>query len=228
MTQAVSFSIYGSNPRYVEGLIRNLSIAPSFYPGWQVHVWIDPLTTPPDLPWRVSKAGGIVHYNPPWCLNGMFARFLIHDEPGVDRFLIRDVDSRFCEREVKAVKHWLESNTLLHVLRDHPLHGVEILGAAWGMRLKEKRLVSMSQAIQGWCSIVKYGQDQDFLTKVVWPLYQDSMTLRDSCSTFKGPQPPLTPWPYDGPAFVGEYIDEYERPNTEHRRMRMERLGVKP
>ena len=41
--------------------------------------------------------------------------------------LSRDVDSNISEREVAAVKQWLNSDASFHVMRDHPQHGVFIL-----------------------------------------------------------------------------------------------------
>ncbi len=70
----------------------------------------------------------------------MFWRFLIADDLTVDRFLIRDADSRylftiaasihfdrFSMRELHAVNEWIASGKQLHVMRDHPYHGVAML-----------------------------------------------------------------------------------------------------
>ena len=56
----------------------------------------------------------------------MFWRFLF-DDSSVDIFIVRDVDSRI-NKEESAVKEWLESDKLLHIMRDHPHHYYKILG----------------------------------------------------------------------------------------------------
>ena len=47
-----------------------------------------------------SMAGGI---------GGMFWRFLVAADPGVDRYIIRDSDSRLNTRERLAVEEWISS-----------------------------------------------------------------------------------------------------------------------
>ena len=50
-------------------------------------------------------------------------------------FLSRDLDSRISSREVAAVEEWLRSDKDFHFMRDHPEHGVGILGSGWGVKL---------------------------------------------------------------------------------------------
>ena len=56
-------------------------------------------------------------------------RFLPLLDRNVDRLLSRDTDSHIFSREVDAVQQWLtESNATFHLMRDHSMHCVEILG----------------------------------------------------------------------------------------------------
>ena len=67
---------------------------------------------------------------------GMVWRFLPLLDPLVDAVASRDLDSRLTAREAAAVSQWLEESGLpFHVMRDHPMHGTEILGGMWGARL---------------------------------------------------------------------------------------------
>ena len=67
---------------------------------------------------------------------GMVWRFLPLLDPLVDAVASRDLDSRLTGREAAAVTQWLEESGLpFHVMRDHPMHGTEILGGMWGARL---------------------------------------------------------------------------------------------
>jgi hypothetical protein len=45
---------------------------------------------------------------------GMFWRFLVADDPSVDRFIVRDADSRLNPRDALAVAEWVRSGTALH------------------------------------------------------------------------------------------------------------------
>lgn len=49
-------------------------------------------------------------------------------DAGVDVFISRDADSVLSARESAAVQDWLRSGKTLHVMHDHPHHGVPILG----------------------------------------------------------------------------------------------------
>ncbi len=50
-------------------------------------------------------------------------------DPQVSLLLSRDLDSVVSKREAKAVKEFLNHpNATVHVMRDHPQHGVGMLG----------------------------------------------------------------------------------------------------
>ena len=66
-------------------------------------------------------------------------RFLPTLDPQVEIFMSRDLDSPIKPREVEAVEEWVKSEKALHVMRDHPAHGVPMLGGLWGARLTENR-----------------------------------------------------------------------------------------
>lgn len=56
-------------------------------------------------------------------------RFLPLLDPLVDRFMSRDTDSELIDREIDAVRQWLDSDATFHAMRDHPWHcNVDMLG----------------------------------------------------------------------------------------------------
>merc|ERR1712223_494967 len=62
-------------------------------------------------------------------------RFFPTLDPQVDAYLSRDLDSEFNEREIAAVSEWMESDKSFHMMRDHPMHDIGMLGSAWGVKL---------------------------------------------------------------------------------------------
>lgn len=205
----ISFSLYGSDPKYLSGSVANAKDVVKFYPSWKMHIWVSD-EIPEEVKTSLKKAGAIVHSPVHSVLNKMFWRFLIHDLPGVERYIIRDVDSRFSEREVKAVHEWIASGRQLHVMRDHPVwHKAIIMGGLFGWK-KLPGDFEMAKLIQPWAQTVKFGQDQDFLAAEVWPRAK-SRTVHDV----------RTNWPVEGEDFCGEYIDASGRPNQDHRRLRL-------
>ena len=74
---------------------------------------------------------------------GMFYRFLVAADTSVDRYIVRDVDSRLNARDryVKellvavnmirfAVEDWITSKQPIHVMRDHVNHCIPMNGSS--------------------------------------------------------------------------------------------------
>ena len=55
-------------------------------------------------------------------------RFFPMLDPQVSHMVSRDLDSLLNDREGSAVQEWLKSDKAFHFMRDHPAHGIEILG----------------------------------------------------------------------------------------------------
>jgi hypothetical protein len=73
---------------------------------------------------------------------GMFYRFLVAADSTVDRFIIRDVDSRLNARDRLAVEEWIQSKLAVHVLRDHVNHCLPMNGriySTWSFHLLSSR-----------------------------------------------------------------------------------------
>ena len=39
--------------------------------------------------------------------------------------------------QIAAVNEWLDSDKSFHMMRDHPLHDIGMLGSAWGVKLNK-------------------------------------------------------------------------------------------
>lgn len=212
---AVSFCLYGQDPKYVVGAIRNACLMPSIYPEWEMHLWFD-ADVPLDAISQLTALRVKLHEMDGRFKQRMFYRLLIHDMAGVERYLIRDTDSRISLKEAAAVKQWIEAATVLHTIHDHPYHGRPVQGGLWGM-WKERSvgpLPSMASLIEksGLADIDKWGQDEEFLATYIWPLGRSSATQHGKVIPF-----PSDP---DPNAFCGEILDENDTPNWKHRKMR--------
>ena len=103
------------------------------------------------------------------CWYSMFWRFFAIED--ADIAIFRDTDSRLSYREKYAVDDWINSNKLVHIMRDHKWHNVKILGGMWG--LKKGILDNIRQMIKKYANdnIIGYWQiDQDFLKNIIYPL----------------------------------------------------------
>ena len=88
-------------------------------------------------------------------------------------YVSRDLDSRLNSRERAAVEEWLQSDKDFHFMRDHPQHGTEVLGSAWGTKLhnpdvraewKTSWANGMKDSIF-WAKRTEKGPDQVFLNR---------------------------------------------------------------
>ena len=63
----------------------------------------------------------------------MVWRFLVASDKNVERYIVRDIDSRLSVREKQAVDEWIKSGKMFHVMRDHPSHShYPMSGGMWG------------------------------------------------------------------------------------------------
>jgi hypothetical protein len=178
----ISFAVWGSNPKYADAAILNAKLQPFIYPGWTCRFYID--NTVPDNVINILKdLGTEVIMMPKSDGNyGLFWRFEPFKDTSIERFIVRDADSRLNEREAAAVKEWEESGLEFHIMRDHEQHRAYICGGMWGATSKfinkykdiyDKEREDFLKTIpfqQMYGSRGKYfNTDQPFLWKCIWP-----------------------------------------------------------
>lgn len=209
----VSMSIYGSNLMYLIGATRAISYIKETYPGWLVYVYHDPQTSETIL-------SGLRKYEPlvtlksidhpqQGTITGMFWRFLVANDPTVDRYIIRDADCRVGSRERAAVNDWINSGAQFHAMRDHPQHGVPMLGGMWGGvkgAIPKELLSDRFYRNDLTRYMLNKGGDQHYLAEVIWPFARHSSVQHDSylCNQYPGSIP--FPTQRQGSQFVGEII----------------------
>lgn len=211
--KAISFSIYGSDPKYTIGLLKNINLIKYFYPGWHVYVYYNN-TVPNEIIRTLSSCENVILKDMTSSeLPGMFWRFLINDEIGVDLFIIRDSDSRIGIREAIAVYDWINSKKKLHIMRDHPHHTFKILGGMWGMRVSKK--FNMMKSIIKYLNNKKYSTDvrnvdQDFLRDIIYKAHYFSKKIHANFNAYElfCDKFPLDLINYN---FVGEIFDENDK-----------------
>lgn len=184
----LAYCLYGTNPKYNIGAVRNAILAKHLYPEWTMRVYHDDSVPGATIESLCGLHVELVRSPGVWSgIDGMFARLLAADEPGYTHFVMRDADSRLSYRERRAVDQWLESGRDFHVMRDHPHHVRLIIGAAWGGRTGNLR---MSDRIRRWVGKTKYGDDERLLQNEVWPIMQNRLLLHSDY-----PAPGAVPFP---------------------------------
>ena len=138
----------------------------------------------------------------------------------ITRYLLRDCDAKLSSRDASAVNEWINDNSnqslYFHVMRDHPRHRHTILGGMWGSlggyinADSPKLFESMKDQIEA--GQIRYGGDQEWLRKVIWPNVRNSTLAHDEffCKHFESLV--VRGFPHkriDGTDFVGNV---YTRP----------------
>ena len=194
---------------YIEGIRGNIEIMDKFYPGWIMRLYYDLEPSDPvmdevcqlvcqysnldicdiqNLPGHPVKNASDIF--------AMFWRFFPTMDPQVDLYASRDLDSRFSEREVEAVNEFIKSEKIIHAMRDHPGHGIPLIGASWGSNLSLDKARKFWQ--HTWEDIFNdtltytsrkiKGPDQTIINRYVWPWGKNNAMQHDSyhCHKFPG------------------------------------------
>jgi hypothetical protein len=178
----LSFSLWGDNPIYNIGAIKNAELWKSIYPDWQMVVYYDS-TVPNDIILKLNSLG-VETINDATEIYGAFRRFLIIDREDCEYAVFRDCDSRISIREKMAVDEWINSGKTLHVMRDHPAHGIPhgangrgILAGMWGIKSNS---LCFTEIIANFCIGKQdyYGIDQTFL-QIIYSTFENDKVTHD-------------------------------------------------
>jgi len=210
MLNIISYSLYGSLPKYLEGAVRNAEAIAESWPDWKARFYVGS-SVPDKIREKLALLGAeIVPMDGPENPTAMFWRFQAFFDPHVSRVLIRDTDSRLTVRDKAAVDAWLASEKEFHIIRDHPFHQRPILGGLWGGT--PARLKKLQKELSGTSAKGFYDEDQQVLAKIVYPkikkhaLIHDSFFWRELASV-------SIPHERNNYEFLGEAFDELEQPD---------------
>lgn len=184
MTNYISYSLFGDNPRYTINMVLNAELASSLYEHWKVLVYYDD-TVPAKIVQRLQtypnvilEKGSIEKDN--W--RRLMWRFQAYDKSDANLVVFRDADSYLTKREKDAVDQWAKTEKDLHIMREvWPGHNSKIMAGMWGLR-KNNRLTSLIELVKRYKGANEYSIDQAFLNSVVYPMFKDSMVVHDANS----------------------------------------------
>jgi hypothetical protein len=179
----ISFSLYGDAPYYCEGAIRNALLAPEVYPGWRCRFYVDS-SVPERYVTALQKRGCEIVFvskklGP---MYGRYWRFWVAADPSVERFIVRDVDSRLGPREKAAVDEWIKSGKNYHLMRDHSAHNRRVLGGMWGGR--GGVLPEIESLVDAWGHYEHPGENDRFMSEVIYPLMAGDYLCHDGGGHF--------------------------------------------
>jgi len=210
MKKVISFSLWGDNPKYTIGAIKNAELAKSIYPDWTCRFYIGK-STPNEIIQKLKDLDNteifILKENGNW--SGMFWRFYAAIDLTVDIMISRDTDSRLSLREKIAVDEWIKSDNGFHIMRDHPYHRTEILGGMFG--IKKGTISNLYNLLDEYDKKDFWQIDQNFLREKIYPLIYNNCTVHDPFFENKD-----FPTKRQNREFVGEVYNELDIRNPEH------------
>jgi hypothetical protein len=213
MKQAISFSLYGSEMRYLVGAIKNAIIAQQlfddeyeliFFIGESVPQWVQstlllfPNVRVIDMAQRREDSTARL-----W-------RFIACSYD-YDVVMFRDCDARLSIREKMAHEQWLDSGLDAHIMKDHAIgHNYTINAGMFSV--KSELFQDMPDLIEAFAPKDTYTQDQEFLAQVVFPRIQFSCLVHDEFFNTKVEgKSKLLPYPTKPPtelSHIGAALDE--------------------
>jgi len=206
--KVISFSLYGNNPTYTIGAIRNAEQAKNIYPDFECWFYIHQESVPQEIINELQKFDNvkIIFKNGDInkCKPRMW-RFEAIDDPQVEIMMSRDTDSRFWLREKLAVKDWINSGKIFHIMRDHPHHNFTIQAGMFGTR-KIPEIPSWKIIMDKYIKDDKHFYDQNFLKVYIYPVIKNNSIIH---ATFNKIEPHAANFPIEYNNyynFVGEYV----------------------
>jgi hypothetical protein len=219
--KVISFSLWGDEPKYIEGAILNAEIALDKYPDWHCIFYIHKDVSV-QLIEKLKKYPNVIIIFFENINKGMIMRFFAIDLPYVDTMICRDCDSLLSDREVFAVKDWLSSGKSLHIIRDHPFHcggdhRYRIFGGMFGMR-KVNYWPGWDVILNGEKIPSGWGYDLEVLQKYVYPLFSvyDDIFIHASFNDIESYSQNMPTKFNPDYNFVGEYNNLSGIRNIEH------------
>ena len=209
--KVISYSLWGDNPIYTTGALKNADIAKTLYPDWECWYYTGGSCPTNVIELLETKDNvRIIPMSEEGDWTGMFWRFLPACNDNVSVMISRDTDSRLSEREKLAVDQWLASDKQFHIMRDHPYHNTVILGGMWGC--KYPLLSDMDKLIDAYQKGNFWQVDQNFLREIVYNKVKHTCMVHDE---FFEKQP--FPTKRDNKLFVGMAFDTQDEPlHPEH------------
>ena len=206
MNKIISISLWGDNPRYSVGAIKNAKLAQEIFPDWTVRIYFSNVIE--------SHLQQLKQFNNVSLIDcsreeiaPCFWRFFSLFESENNVTLLRDSDSRLSLREKHCVDLWLLRSDDYIIIRDHIRHyDFPILAGMWGYKGKMPEEFYQKMFVFGKENF--YTIDQIYLREVVWPfasIKSSIFGLSEDKQFFESRKEIL-------PHFVGQGYDEFDRP----------------
>lgn len=212
MVKVFSFTLFGNEAKYCKGLLKNITIIEEKFPGWQVWVYcgdnipehiVFSLADHPSVKIIPTHQTGMVN---------KFYRFFAIDDLSVEVCIVRDADSRIYERDESCIREFLDSENLVHIIRDHPNHHHRMMAGMWGIKQDAVQRFFNGMKVQELFNVWKqsrtsdeFWSDTEFLCQVVYGNVVYHAMIHDETQQF---EPPAFHTPFRVPRTEDHFIGQ--------------------
>lgn len=226
-----SFCLYGNNPIYTIGAIKNLKLINKLFPDWKTIVSHADNVDKEVLNQLNNEGAILIEKDHRLSFTGMFWRFLPISFDYVDIMVSRDCDSRVSERDVKCIDEFISSKYNYNIVRDHPIgHRWNINGGMWAAK-KTDYIVKINHYVENYLKEFSYmfgtedalhdslrEKDQIFLSNEIYPNIVNDSLIHDEYFKYESNCKSIN---HDRKtndfAFIGESVDENDNPRGDQR-----------
>ncbi len=163
---------------YTNGIFINYVLAKKYYPDWICRFYIDS-SVDIKLVDRLEKID-VEYVYLKTNMNKMCLRFLVFDDPNVNIWISRDLDSILNIREKDAVYEWINRDENIHIMHDCCHHkGFKVLGGMFGAKNCFKESIVnfydtyMKNKVASSKGSHKYGFDCEIINKYIEKHYKN-------------------------------------------------------
>ncbi len=223
----ISYSLWGSEDRYILPLRENVEIAAELFPEWEIAVYVSRSTGADLKDWLRSRGVRVVECGESPDTRGAFWRFRALAVPGAEAVVFRDSDSALTPRDKAMVGHWLNSDRDFYLCRDHPFHARPIICCSWGAKGEGIRKIG---GIADFDPVYSgYGDDEKFLAQEVYLKYRREFMVFAPFILYRGERNEPFPVPRESPMdYIGRVSLAHCDPGDEIMKEFWRRPAVKP
>jgi len=202
----ISMSLYGRKVKHTAGILANAKLVKSLLPCWTVRIYVEDQHSL--IPYLLQEGAEVVQRPRSGDSRGKFWRFEPMYDRTVERFIVRDADTRLLQRDVVTICAWEQSGKPFVLWRDHPVyHKHPIIGGAWGSCVDNDAVSKEFQRrMAAWLSArhrIEPDSDKEFLKECFdfltggRPNHERMITFAFNEARFIGAYPPVSKEEYN-------------------------------
>lgn len=222
--RVIAYSLSSLDSDLVFGQIRNIILATIYFPGWKIFIYtLSRIISKTDRLYKKFTSLGATVVFKDDILSGnvplSMLNYLVQDEKDVDVYIIRSALDRLSNRDVLAVKSWLQTDQGFFCTRDHPSHRSHAINAnLWGARhkvLQDKITKSVENILNTFAKSLELDfVEEQFLNTILWNLVKDISFCHDSQACNSWPNSYKFPVKRIGFEYLGREIGAFEVPKN--------------